>query len=317
MVRPGVSNWRPAMATLDVPRRPARLPRRGRCAPAAEPGAQHRHRDVLRAARAGDRGRRHEAEVDFPRWWLVVTDEAGEVVGAAMRTAPFAPYPLYLLAMPDEAAVALARAAARARRGRSAASTAPAGDAGCAPRRRPGWPEAPRRSRSTCGCSSSRPSCLRGRPRGRCDSRRRRTASSPRVVRRVHAGRRRAGRPRAGQCARSVETMDGMLRRIELGRIWFWEDGSGERVHLTGANPPSYGAARVGPVYTPVQHRGRGYASRAVAEVSRLILDGGARPCLFTDQANPPPTASTRRSATVRWSTWRTCSSTPDAGGAA
>src|SRR5690349_5758140 len=43
-------------------------------------------------------------------WWLVVRDEAGAVVGAGMRTAPFPPFPLFLLPMPDEAAVALARA---------------------------------------------------------------------------------------------------------------------------------------------------------------------------------------------------------------
>src|SRR5690349_14925464 len=42
-------------------------------------------------------------------WWLVVRDPSGAVVGAAMRTAPFAPYPLFLLPMPDDAAVALAR----------------------------------------------------------------------------------------------------------------------------------------------------------------------------------------------------------------
>src|SRR3954464_8363297 len=40
-------------------------------------------------------------------WWLVVRDESGAVVGTGMRTAPFAPYPLFLLPMPDEAAVAL------------------------------------------------------------------------------------------------------------------------------------------------------------------------------------------------------------------
>ena len=43
-------------------------------------------------------------------WWLVVSDESGAVVGAGMRTAPFAPYPPFLLPMPDEAAVALAHA---------------------------------------------------------------------------------------------------------------------------------------------------------------------------------------------------------------
>jgi hypothetical protein len=71
------------------------------------------------------------------------------------------------------------------------------------------------------------------------------------------------------------------------GLLWFWADGTGERVHLTGTNPPSFGVARVGPVYTPPSQRGRGWASNAVAEVSRRIQAEGARVCLFTDQANP------------------------------
>jgi hypothetical protein len=32
---------------------------------------------------------------EHPRWWAVVRDGSGEVVGMAMRTAPFAPYPLF------------------------------------------------------------------------------------------------------------------------------------------------------------------------------------------------------------------------------
>jgi predicted GNAT family acetyltransferase len=58
-------------------------------------------------------------------------------------------------------------------------------------------------------------------------------------------------------------------------------------VHLTAASKPSYGVSRIGPVYTPREHRGRGLASNAVAQVSRLLRDSGERACLFTDQANP------------------------------
>ncbi len=61
----------------------------------------------------------------------------------------------------------------------------------------------------------------------------------------------------------------------------------GQAVHLTGANAVSFGAQRIGPVYTPPEHRGHGYASAAVAEISRRFLAAGSRPCLFTDQANP------------------------------
>ena len=61
----------------------------------------------------------------------------------------------------------------------------------------------------------------------------------------------------------------------------------GERVHLTGASPPSFGVARVGPVFTPPAQRGRGWASNTVARISLRIQAEGARVCLFTDQANP------------------------------
>ena len=54
-----------------------------------------------------------------------------------------------------------------------------------------------------------------------------------------------------------------------------------------GFNAPSFGVARVGPVYTPGAHRGHGYASVLTAHVSRLLRDSGTRVCLFTDQANP------------------------------
>jgi predicted GNAT family acetyltransferase len=95
-----------------------------------------------------------------------------------------------------------------------------------------------------------------------------------------------AGRPR-GTTAHEVPDRSEMLRRIRARNLWFWVDGTGQRVHLTGFNPPAFGVARIGPVYTPPPQRGRGWASNAVAEVSRQIQAQGARVCLFTDQANP------------------------------
>jgi predicted GNAT family acetyltransferase len=45
---------------------------------------------------------------------------------------------------------------------------------------------------------------------------------------------------------------------------------------------------RIGPVYTPPELRRRGYASSAVAAVSRQALAAGAQRCaLFTDLSNP------------------------------
>jgi len=41
-------------------------------------------------------------------------------------------------------------------------------------------------------------------------------------------------------------------------------------------------------VYTPPEHRNRGYASAVVARLSQAILDGGKSFCtLFTDLGNP------------------------------
>jgi predicted GNAT family acetyltransferase len=61
----------------------------------------------------------------------------------------------------------------------------------------------------------------------------------------------------------------------------------GVLVYVTGASRPIFGVSRIGPVYTPREQRGRGYAGATVAAVSRRLLDEDARVCLFTDQANP------------------------------
>ena len=66
-----------------------------------------------------------------------------------------------------------------------------------------------------------------------------------------------------------------------------WED-EGEPVSATGFGSPTPTGSRIGPVYTPPERRGRGYASVLVAEVSQAQLDAGKRFCfLYTDLANP------------------------------
>jgi predicted GNAT family acetyltransferase len=90
-----------------------------------------------------------------------------------------------------------------------------------------------------------------------------------------------------GESPHESPTPEAMTRRIEGGRIFVWEDPSGTPIHVTAASQPSYGVSRIGPVYTPREHRGRGVASTAVAQVSRLLRDSGEQVCLFTDQANP------------------------------
>ena len=70
-------------------------------------------------------------------------------------------------------------------------------------------------------------------------------------------------------------------------RIYLWEDG-GRVVSLVGSGGETPTGVRIGPVYTPPEARGRGYASALTAAVSQDQLDRGRRFCfLFTDLANP------------------------------
>lgn len=67
--------------------------------------------------------------------------------------------------------------------------------------------------------------------------------------------------------------------------LWF---AQGRPVSLAGAGGLTPNGIRIGPVYTPPELRGRGYASNLVAQVSQLQLDGGRTfVFLFTDLANP------------------------------
>jgi FR47-like protein len=219
-------------------------------------------------------------------WWLVVMN-ASAVVGAGMRTASFAPYPPFLLPMPDEAAVALARALhGRGEEVRAVNGALPAVDLCAAELARLGggrvqvsqhtrlhelgelvWP-APVPGRLQAAAEDDVELVMQwfGAFMGDADEQ--------------------AGRPR-GASAHDAPDRAEMLRRLRAGSLWFWVAPSGEPVHLTGVSPPSFGVARVGPVYTPPAQRGRGWASNAVAEISRRIRAEGARVCLFTDQANP------------------------------
>ena len=80
------------------------------------------------------------------------------------------------------------------------------------------------------------------------------------------------------------------LRKIEDGDAYYWDDGGPVSMVARSGRTPH--GARVSYVYTPAEHRGRGYASVCVAELSRRLLDQGGRFCfLFTDAANPTSNA--------------------------
>lgn len=71
-------------------------------------------------------------------------------------------------------------------------------------------------------------------------------------------------------------------------RTWYlWEDG-GRPVSVASTSGPTPNGIRVGPVYTPPELRGNGYASAVTAAASQAELDKGRRfVFLFTDLKNP------------------------------
>jgi len=75
--------------------------------------------------------------------------------------------------------------------------------------------------------------------------------------------------------------------RLTHGGLTLWIVG-GEPVALAGTTRAVAGAIRVAPVYTPPEHRGRGFAAGATAAATRAALDAGVEEVLlYTDLANP------------------------------
>lgn len=242
-----------------------------------------------RTARELADGRDSWAEVGAPftRWWMVVRDDTGTVVSAAMRTAPFKPHPTFAMPMSDDAARALA--AALHERGEHLGGANGA------------LPGAEVLARTTAELSGGRLVADKATrlweaasvvvppaPEGRL---REATEDDAALVlswfEAFHAeADEQAGRepdPTSGE----HNTIDSVLVRIREGVEWLWELPDGTLAHLSGAGLPSYGVSRIGPVYTPQEHRGRGIASHVVGELTRRGLEAGHRMCLFTDRANP------------------------------
>ncbi|MER7727746.1 GNAT family N-acetyltransferase [Streptomyces sp. NPDC096323] len=88
----------------------------------------------------------------------------------------------------------------------------------------------------------------------------------------------------AGRVERHARAVD---ERTAEGRLTLWEH-DGVPVSMAGISLRIAGTARVAPVYTPPEHRGRGYAAAVTAEVSRAARSAGAdEVVLFADLANP------------------------------
>jgi predicted GNAT family acetyltransferase len=238
----------------------------------AEPCARNVLRTVIDLVRLG------HATTDAPSFWWV--EDGGQVVGAAHLTPPF---PLLVSSLPPEAAAPLADSV----RGRTAAVSAPV----------PGV-NGPRESALAVASAWTAA-----------------TGTPHRVYRRLllheleavadvarPSGRRRpAAREDLEIVARwiqdfAVETelleTTGHQRTaalmIERGEIDLWVS-DGTPVSLAGHRTPAAAVVRIGPVYTPPEHRSHGYARRLVAETSVTALRRhDVRYCmLYTDMANP------------------------------
>ncbi|HEY0069987.1 MAG TPA: GNAT family N-acetyltransferase [Chloroflexia bacterium] len=72
----------------------------------------------------------------------------------------------------------------------------------------------------------------------------------------------------------------------ETQGLYLWDNE--QPVSMAGYNRPTPNGMVVAPVYTPREHRGKGYASASVAALSQALLDQGRKYCfLYTDLANP------------------------------
>lgn len=88
-------------------------------------------------------------------------------------------------------------------------------------------------------------------------------------------------------------TSDRSARRAYLdeiavadGDVVLWTSGTAP-VSMARVHAPLAGMARIGPVYTPPEHRGRGYAGAVTAAAARHARQRGAREVvLFADAAN-------------------------------
>ena len=80
---------------------------------------------------------------------------------------------------------------------------------------------------------------------------------------------------------------DAIGRRIDAGSLFVWEV-DGNVVSMAAVTAPQGDVSRVQLVYTPPEHRKRGYASACVATLTARELAHQGRTCmLYADLANP------------------------------
>jgi predicted GNAT family acetyltransferase len=218
------------------------------------------------------RGRAYDSEL-----WLTVHDEAGAVVGMAMRTAP---WNLAVSAMPIPAAEDLGRLVARIDGDVPGVSgpqdvvdavvTGLAPPAGRGPRT--AMVDVLRVLNVLTPPAACSGAAVVARPE-----------DVPLLLAWHHAFADDAGLP-----AHSLE--ESVRQQVSDGALWLWQD-DGAAVSMAGHAPlvdtPAGTVARIGPVYTPTRLRGRGYGSAVTAAVTARLLPGCLAVMLFADAAKP------------------------------
>jgi len=217
-------------------------------------------------------------------WWWIVRGDDGDVVGAALRTAPFG---LQLGPMPVGADQLLARAVAEVD------DDFP-------------WLAGPEQLVQTflrAYGENGSPGSIRGAVRGRQSLL---YELDELVVPDVEGSARTATVDDFDLVARWTldfsEFVDGVAytptegewrslhERLSSGsrQLWCLRDIEVSMAgHASPVATPSGLVTRVGPVFTPPEFRGRGYGSAVTATLSAALQEGGSRVMLYADAANP------------------------------
>ena len=99
---------------------------------------------------------------------------------------------------------------------------------------------------------------------------------------------------RFSQEARAVRwTQDTIAHRINAGEFWLWR--TPVTVSMAAHTPETEGVVRIYGVYTPPEHRQKGYAGACVGHLSSLLQDRGRSCMLYTDLGNPVSNSIYRR----------------------
>jgi predicted GNAT family acetyltransferase len=94
-------------------------------------------------------------------------------------------------------------------------------------------------------------------------------------------------------------------RIIAQRRLWLWEVDHAP-VAMVGHTPTVAGVTRIGPVWTPPEHRRRGYATAATADVAARLRPAG-EVVLYADNANRTSTGIYLRIGfrpAAEWTDW-------------